>query len=51
MDNLRDTPHGMVAICTHGRSGLGRVLIGSVADSIIRSSGSPVLVIAPQETA
>ena len=48
MDNLRNTPDTLVAICTHGRSGLGRVLIGSIADSIIRSSGAPVLIITPQ---
>ena len=35
----------MVTICSHGRGGLRRMLIGSVADKIIRSGEFPVLVI------
>jgi nucleotide-binding universal stress UspA family protein len=37
----------LVAISTHGRTGLGRLVIGSVADLLIRSLGTPVLVIGP----
>jgi nucleotide-binding universal stress UspA family protein len=37
----------LVAISTHGRSGLGRLVIGSVADLLIRSLGTPVLVVGP----
>ncbi len=48
IDHVKNTQNNLVAICSHGRSGLGRLLIGSVADSIIRSSGVPVLVITPQ---
>ncbi len=48
IDHVKNTQDNLVAICSHGRSGLGRLLIGSVADSIIRSSGVPVLVITPQ---
>jgi nucleotide-binding universal stress UspA family protein len=48
VDHLKNLANNLVAICTHGRSGLGRLLIGSVADSIIRSSGAPVLAINPQ---
>jgi len=48
VDHLKNLADNLVAICTHGRSGLGRLLIGSVADSIIRSSGAPVLAINPQ---
>jgi nucleotide-binding universal stress UspA family protein len=47
VDRLRNTQNNLVAICSHGRSGLGRLLIGSVADSIIRSTGVPVLVLTP----
>ncbi|MBM3943815.1 MAG: universal stress protein [SAR202 cluster bacterium] len=50
-DELRRTPDHLAAICTHGRSGLGRVLIGSVADYLIRSSGVPVLVVNPSGAA
>jgi nucleotide-binding universal stress UspA family protein len=37
----------LITIATHGRSGLGRVVIGSVADFIIRQSGIPILLIRP----
>jgi nucleotide-binding universal stress UspA family protein len=40
---------GLIAIATHGRSGLGRVVFGSVADYVLRNSGLPILVIRPQE--
>jgi nucleotide-binding universal stress UspA family protein len=51
IDHLKETSNNLVAVSTHGRSGFGRLLIGSVADSIIRSAGVPVLVIAPGEEA
>lgn len=39
----------LIALATHGRSGLGRVIFGSVADHVLRESGLPILVIKPQE--
>lgn len=39
----------LIAIATHGRSGLGRVVLGSVADSVIRRSHRPCLVIHAKE--
>lgn len=38
---------GLIAISTHGRSGLGRLVFGSVADRVLRESGLPVMVIKP----
>lgn len=38
----------LVVMTTHGKSGLKRALMGSVADVVIRESGKPVLVIRPQ---
>ena len=35
----------LVAMSTHGRSGVGRWVLGSVADRVIRQAGDPVLVI------
>jgi nucleotide-binding universal stress UspA family protein len=35
----------MVVMTTHGRSGVGRVVLGSVTDRVIRHSNVPVLVI------
>jgi nucleotide-binding universal stress UspA family protein len=43
----RETPGSMVAMTTHGRSGLRRWVLGSVADKVVRESGEPVLVIRP----
>ena len=37
----------MVAISTHGRSGITRLVLGSVADMLIRSLETPVLVVGP----
>jgi nucleotide-binding universal stress UspA family protein len=45
VDFVRATPGSFVAICSHGRSGLGRVVLGSVADRIVTHSGAPTLVI------
>lgn len=38
----------MVVITTHGRSGLGRVLLGSVAESVLRATSTPILVLHPE---
>ncbi len=35
----------MIVMCTHGRSGLTRWLLGSVADKVVRSATVPVLVV------
>lgn len=37
----------LIAVSTHGRSGLGRLVLGSVADEVMRTSGIPVLVFKP----
>ncbi len=41
---------GLIAMATHGRSGLRRVVLGSVADFVVRNSGLPALMIRPRET-
>lgn len=38
----------LVVMTTHGKSGLKRAIMGSIADVVIRESGKPVLVIRPQ---
>jgi len=40
-----DTPDSLTIMSTHGRSGVARALLGSVADRTIRSSGRPVLLV------
>ncbi len=37
----------LIALATHGRSGLGRLILGSVADKVVRASTLPVLVRRP----
>lgn len=39
----------LVVMTTHGRSGLRRAVMGSVADAVIRESGLPILVVRPQK--
>ena len=39
----------LIAIATHGRTGPGRVVLGSVADYVIRNSGLPILLIRPKK--
>ncbi|MDP6715946.1 MAG: universal stress protein, partial [SAR202 cluster bacterium] len=46
----RDTEENMIAITTHGRSGIKRLMLGSVAEAVVRGAGDPVLVIPPNET-
>ena len=38
----------LIAIATHGRSGISRWVFGSVADKLVRSSFVPVLLIRPR---
>ncbi len=47
VDLARETPEDLIVLATHGRSGLTRWVLGSVAERVIRSSGWPVLVIPP----
>jgi nucleotide-binding universal stress UspA family protein len=36
---------GLIVMGTHGRSGLGRLLMGSVAEAVLRSAACPVLTV------
>jgi nucleotide-binding universal stress UspA family protein len=40
----RSTPDNLIAMSTHGRSGVRRWVLGSVTEKIVRHSGDPVLV-------
>jgi nucleotide-binding universal stress UspA family protein len=40
----RETPDNFVAMCSHGRSGVKRWVLGSVTETVVRHSGDPVLV-------
>lgn len=45
VDRVSEDEGGLVAMTTHGRSGVGRMMLGSVAERVIRQSGCPVLVV------
>ena len=45
VDQVSEAEGGLVAMTTHGRSGVGRMMLGSVAERVIRQSGCPVLVV------
>ena len=47
LDFARSNHIDLVVVATHGRSGLGKVLIGSVAEKVFRQSPVPVLTIGP----
>jgi nucleotide-binding universal stress UspA family protein len=47
IDLARKTPRSLVAMSSHGRSGIGRWVLGSVTDRVVSYSGGPVLVIRP----
>ena len=48
VDLAKAEPNAIVILSTHGRSGVGRAVMGSVADRLVRSSGDAVLVIRPK---
>lgn len=37
----------LIAMSTHGRGGLGRLILGSVADEVLRNSTIPILLMRP----
>jgi nucleotide-binding universal stress UspA family protein len=45
IDVVKGKPSGLIAMSTHGRSGVNRWLLGSVTEKVVRHSGNPVLVI------
>lgn len=39
----------LIVMSTHGRSGIGRLIFGSVAESVLRSSATPIFLRRPSE--
>jgi nucleotide-binding universal stress UspA family protein len=50
VDYARANDVDLIAIATHGRSGIKRMVFGSVADFLVKESGLPVLALKPQES-
>lgn len=51
IDYARKTPNALITMCTHGRSGVKRWVLGSVTEKVVRHSGDPVLVMRGSATA
>jgi nucleotide-binding universal stress UspA family protein len=49
VSTAREEGADLIAIATHGRSGIGRWVLGSVADGVVRRSHLPCLVVRPME--
>jgi Universal stress protein UspA and related nucleotide-binding proteins len=47
LDYAEENGVDLIVIATHGRSGLDRVLLGSVAERVLRQSPLPVFVVKP----
>ncbi len=44
---LEMIPDSMAVMSSHGRSGVGQAVLGSVTEEVLRASGTPVMVIGP----
>jgi nucleotide-binding universal stress UspA family protein len=49
VEMARSQPSDLIVVSTHGRSGLKHVLLGSVAEHVVRSAPCPVLVVRENE--
>lgn len=49
LDYAEDNEIDLIVIATHGRTGFDRVLLGSVAERVIRRSPVPVFVVKPEQ--
>ena len=50
VDYARKNGIDLIAMATHGRGGLSRVVLGSIADYVLRESGLPLFIIRPRKT-
>ena len=46
-DYAREVAAGLVVLSTHGRTGIGRLLLGSVTERVVRLAPCPVLTVRP----
>lgn len=50
VDYANKTPFSMIIMATHGRSGLSRLVYGSVAANILHGATRPIFIVKPQGT-
>jgi nucleotide-binding universal stress UspA family protein len=51
IDYAREHAADLIAMSTHGRGGVARLLLGSVADKLVRGAGVPILIQRPRDEA
>jgi nucleotide-binding universal stress UspA family protein len=51
LESARDANADLIVLGTHGRRGLGRLFLGSVAESVLRRSALPVCTVRPKALA
>jgi nucleotide-binding universal stress UspA family protein len=49
VEMARSLPADLIVISTHGRTGLKHVVLGSVAEHVVRRAPCPVLVVREEE--
>jgi nucleotide-binding universal stress UspA family protein len=47
----QEATNNLIAMTSHGRSGVGRWVLGSVVERVIRSCGNPLLLVRAVQTA
>jgi nucleotide-binding universal stress UspA family protein len=49
LETARTRDIDLIVMSTHGRSGLGRLVLGSVAETVLRGTTTPILVVRDQK--
>jgi nucleotide-binding universal stress UspA family protein len=49
VDAARFRKADLIVMSTHGHSGLGRLILGSVAESVLRATSTPILLLRPDK--
>jgi nucleotide-binding universal stress UspA family protein len=49
LEHAKEMPSTLIVMCTHGRSGLGNLLLGNIAQRIVGSGITPVLLVPPDK--
>ena len=47
-ESNKDFVNTLVAMSTHGRTGIGRLIVGSVTDKVLHGSSNPMLIVRPE---
>ncbi len=48
VDYAKKNPFDLIVMATHGRSGLGRLVYGSVAVNLLNGVSNPIFLVKPQ---